>query len=85
MTSRDSKPCVEVGVGDGERKTFSPEEVSAMILAKMKDTAEVITTAVRHSKRAIRYVLNCFCGTCCNEGKVDVYSASLLQCLVYKD
>lgn len=25
----------------GEAKTFSPEEISAMILTKMKDTAEV--------------------------------------------
>ena len=31
-------PAVDV---QGEAKTFSPEEISAMILTKMKDTAEV--------------------------------------------
>jgi molecular chaperone DnaK (HSP70) len=35
------KPVVEVDVGSGERKKFSPEEVSATILRKMKETAEM--------------------------------------------
>ncbi|CAI5520754.1 unnamed protein product [Closterium sp. Naga37s-1] len=39
IVNRDSKPYVEVEV-KGEKKVFSPEEVSAMILGKMKDTAE---------------------------------------------
>lgn len=41
VTSKDGKPYVEVAVDARARKVFSPEEVSAMILAKMKDTAEV--------------------------------------------
>ncbi|GJP53061.1 hypothetical protein CLOM_g12198, partial [Closterium sp. NIES-68] len=39
IVNRDGKPYVEVHV-KGEKKVFSPEEVSAMILGKMKDTAE---------------------------------------------
>ena len=35
----DDKPLIEV-VKDGEPKTFHPEEISAMILVKMKETAE---------------------------------------------
>ncbi len=33
------KPLVEVDVG-GTPRQFTPEEVSAMVLAKMKDVAE---------------------------------------------
>lgn len=33
------KPVVEVDVG-GQARQFSPEEVSAMILGRMKDIAE---------------------------------------------
>lgn len=33
------KPVVEVMVGDSKR-TFTPEEISAMVLGKMKETAE---------------------------------------------
>lgn len=40
IVNRDSKPYIQVQVKDGEVKTFSPEEVSAMILTKMKETAE---------------------------------------------
>lgn len=34
------KPVVEVDVGGGEMKQFTPEEISAMILVKMKEVAE---------------------------------------------
>merc|ERR1711959_35931 len=39
VANKGGKPYVEVEV-KGESKTFSPEEVSAMILTKMKETAE---------------------------------------------
>lgn len=39
IVNKDGKPYIRVQLKDGE-KTFSPEEVSAMILTKMKDTAE---------------------------------------------
>lgn len=40
MASGD-KPVVDVDVGGGDRKNFSPEEISATILRKMKETAEM--------------------------------------------
>lgn len=36
---KDGKPYIQVKV-KGETKVFSPEEISAMILGKMKETAE---------------------------------------------
>lgn len=39
VISKDDKPYVQVAV-NGEDKKFSPEEVSAMILGKMKEVAE---------------------------------------------
>lgn len=39
LVNKDDKPFIEVDV-KGEKKAFSPEEVSAMILSKMKQTAE---------------------------------------------
>ncbi|KAL5052803.1 hypothetical protein RYX36_033485 [Vicia faba] len=40
IVNKDGKPYIQVRVKDGETKVFSPEEVSAMILTKMKETAE---------------------------------------------
>ncbi|KAK6915597.1 Heat shock protein 70 family [Dillenia turbinata] len=40
VVNKDSKPYIQVKVKDGEVKVFSPEEISAMILGKMKETAE---------------------------------------------
>ncbi|CAI0470419.1 unnamed protein product [Linum tenue] len=47
VVNRDGKPYVEIevkaaagGGGGGEVRAFSPEEISAMILGKMKETAE---------------------------------------------
>jgi len=40
VTSNDGKPNIQVESG-GENKIFSPEEISAMVLVKMKETAEV--------------------------------------------
>ncbi|CAO2181789.1 unnamed protein product [Urochloa humidicola] len=40
VVDRNGKPHVRVQVRGGDVREFSPEEVSAMVLAKMKDTAE---------------------------------------------
>uniref|UniRef100_A0A0E0KI38 Luminal-binding protein n=1 Tax=Oryza punctata TaxID=4537 RepID=A0A0E0KI38_ORYPU len=40
VVDKGGKPYVEVRVKAGEVKVFSPEEISAMILTKMKETAE---------------------------------------------
>ena len=40
VVSKNGKPVIEVSI-KGENKIFSPEEVSAMILSKMKETSEV--------------------------------------------
>ena len=50
VVNKDGKPYIQVKV-KGEDKVFSPEEISAMILSKMKETAEAylgkkITSAV---------------------------------------
>ena len=39
ITSKDDKPFIEV-ILDGKARSFSPEEVSAMVLVKMKEVAE---------------------------------------------
>ncbi|GFP93862.1 luminal-binding protein [Phtheirospermum japonicum] len=40
VVDKDGKPYLEVKMKDGEVKIFSPEEISAMTLQKMKETAE---------------------------------------------
>ncbi|CAI0454329.1 unnamed protein product [Linum tenue] len=40
VVERDGRPCVEVEVNGEQKKTFTPEEISAMVLGKMKETAE---------------------------------------------
>lgn len=39
MINKNNKPHVEVAVG-ADRKQFAPEEISAMVLTKMKEIAE---------------------------------------------
>lgn len=39
IVNKDTKPYIEVET-KGEKKQFSPEEISAMVLTKMKETAE---------------------------------------------
>ncbi|KAK9054307.1 hypothetical protein SSX86_025385 [Deinandra increscens subsp. villosa] len=40
IVKKDRKPCIRIEFKDGESKVFSPEEISAMILTKTKETAE---------------------------------------------
>ncbi|KAL3516049.1 hypothetical protein ACH5RR_022951 [Cinchona calisaya] len=40
VVNKDGKPYTEVKMNNGEMKLLSPEEVSAMVLQKMKQTAE---------------------------------------------
>ncbi|KAL7103467.1 hypothetical protein ACP275_08G181000 [Erythranthe tilingii] len=40
VVDKDGKAYIEVKIKDGEIRVFSPEEISAMILTKMKQTAE---------------------------------------------
>eukprot|EP00252_Welwitschia_mirabilis_P005025 TRINITY_DN1541_c1_g1_i1.p1 TRINITY_DN1541_c1_g1~~TRINITY_DN1541_c1_g1_i1.p1 ORF type:complete len:677 (-),score=149.55 TRINITY_DN1541_c1_g1_i1:308-2338(-) len=40
IVNKDGKPYIQVKIKDGEVKVFSPEEISAMVLGKMKETAE---------------------------------------------
>ncbi|XP_052095274.1 endoplasmic reticulum chaperone BiP-like [Mytilus californianus] len=39
VINRNSKPIIQVNVGDSQ-KSFAPEEISAMVLGKMRDIAE---------------------------------------------
>ena len=49
VVDKGTKPYVSVDIA-GETKQFSPEEVSAMILTKMKDTAEAfLGKTVKHA------------------------------------
>uniref|UniRef100_A0A672G2M5 Endoplasmic reticulum chaperone BIP n=1 Tax=Salarias fasciatus TaxID=181472 RepID=A0A672G2M5_SALFA len=40
VTEKKSKPHIQIDIGGGQMKTFAPEEISAMVLTKMKETAE---------------------------------------------
>ena len=40
VTEKGGKILVEVATGPGSSNCFNPEEISAMILGKMKETAE---------------------------------------------
>ncbi|XWS61356.1 hypothetical protein CRYUN_Cryun07bG0119000 [Craigia yunnanensis] len=40
IVNKDGKPYIRVKIKDGETEVFSPEEISAMVLLKMKETAE---------------------------------------------
>ncbi|KAG0239294.1 ATPase with role in protein import into the ER [Mortierella sp. GBA43] len=49
VKNRDGAPVIEVEV-KGEPKTFTPEEISAMVLGKMKETAEAfLSKKVTHA------------------------------------
>ncbi|XP_029920469.1 endoplasmic reticulum chaperone BiP-like [Myripristis murdjan] len=40
VIEKKSKPHIQVEISSGQMKTFAPEEISAMVLTKMKETAE---------------------------------------------
>lgn len=40
IVNKGGKPYVKVNIQGGDEKTLSPEEISAMILTKMKEIAE---------------------------------------------
>ncbi|CAN1252524.1 Endoplasmic reticulum chaperone BiP [Linum perenne] len=42
IVSKEGKPYIEVKIKDGETKFSSPEEITAMIMNKMKETAEAL-------------------------------------------
>jgi len=50
VIEKSSKPHVEVETQEGKRQSFTPEEISAMVLTKMKKTAEeYLGTDVTHA------------------------------------
>jgi len=50
LVAKDEKPYVQVTMDNGDVKTFAPEEISAMILSKMRTTAEAfLGAAVQHA------------------------------------
>merc|ERR1712013_883087 len=40
LTEKNKKPHIKVAINEGETKEFAAEEISAMVLTKMKETAE---------------------------------------------
>ncbi len=40
VIEKKNKPHIQLDIGSGQMKTFAPEEISAMVLTKMKETAE---------------------------------------------
>jgi len=50
VVDRNGKPSVKVQVNEGESKFFQPEEISAMVLTKMKEIAEAyLSKKVTHA------------------------------------
>ncbi|VDD76011.1 unnamed protein product [Mesocestoides corti] len=50
VINKNNKPYMQAEVGDNQKKDFAPEEVSAMVLGKMKEIAEAyLGTKVTHA------------------------------------
>merc|ERR1719445_10190 len=50
LVPKDDKPYVQVVLEGGEKKVFAPEEISAMVLTKMRSTAEAfLGSEVKHA------------------------------------
>ncbi|XP_026111348.1 endoplasmic reticulum chaperone BiP-like [Carassius auratus] len=47
---KKNKPHIQLDIGSGQMKTFTPEEISAMVLTKMKETAEACTPTSERSQ-----------------------------------
>lgn len=63
VIDKKGKPYVQVDVS-GEKKSFSPEEISAMILGKMKETAGELQQELRHNMMFnTRHVVACSVAT----------------------
>lgn len=69
IVNKDGKPYIQVQIKDGETKVFSPEEISAMVLTKMKETAEaflgkkikdaVVTVPGKRKKIQVACICSC--------------------------
>lgn len=51
VVDKKGKPYVQVEIS-GDKKAFSPEEISAMILGKMKETAGVLSMVASPASRS---------------------------------
>ncbi|KAH0658476.1 hypothetical protein KY289_027224 [Solanum tuberosum] len=54
IVNKDGKPYIQVKIKDGENKVFSPEEINAMILTKMKETVEAYLGKKINDRRATK-------------------------------
>ncbi len=61
VVAKGDKPQIQVTV-KGEKKVFSPEEISAMVLGKMKEIAEAyLGESVSHAGNILEVISSCNC------------------------
>lgn len=56
VVEKKTKPYIQVDTGGGQTKTFAPEEISAMVLTKMKESVEAYL-----GKKVTHAVFYCTC------------------------